>query len=210
MALWLIPSAPVPLPAALLSPEELIAADALAGRRADQYRFTRAWLRRCLSRHFDRDPGLIPVHAPPGQPATLDRGWGFVSISHSHDALALAWSVLPIGIDLERSDRSFHALTLARRFFCRRDLDGLNSMSSKACRSEVLRQWLAKEAAIKWQRGSLARDLSVWSWSGNAAVANHLDHGDRVRIRHYQFGDWQIAVACDVDQSGQDLQICLR
>lgn len=83
-------------------------------------------------------------------------------------------------------------------------------MPSQACRSEVLRQWLAKEAAIKWQRGSLARDLSAWSWSGNAAVANHLENGDRVRVRHYQFGDWQIAVACDVDQSGQDLQICLR
>lgn len=210
IALWLIPSPPVPLPGDWLSPEELICADGLAGRRADQYRFTRAWLRRCLSRHFDCEPGLIPLLAPPGQPPTLKRGWGFVSISHTHDALALGWSVLPIGIDLERSDRSFDALTLARRFFDCRDLDGLDSMPSEACRSEVLRQWLAKEAAIKWQRGSLARDLSAWSWSGNAVEAHHLEDDRQVRVRHHQWGDWLIAVASDVGQSGQGLQICLR
>ena len=133
-----------------------------------------------------------------------------MSISHTHDALALGWSVLPIGIDLERSDRSFDALTLARRFFDCRDLDGLDSMPSEACRSEVLRQWLAKEAAIKWQRGSLARDLSAWSWSGNAVEAHHLEDDRQVRVRHHQWGDWLIAVASDVGQSGQGLQICLR
>ena len=210
MALWLIPSAPVTLPGGWLSQAELEWGDALTGRRADQYRFTRAWLRRCLSRHFDRGPDRIPLHAPPGKAPTLGKGWGYVSITHSHDALALAWSSWPIGIDLERLDRSFDALTLAKRFFCRRDLYGLDSLSPQACRSEVLRQWLSKEAAIKWQHGSLAKDLSAWSCSGDHEEAHHTELGLRVQVRHYRWCDWLIAVASDVDQLGQDLQICLR
>ena len=210
MALWLIPFKSAELSQVWISPQEMAWAGALPDRRAEQYRFTRAWMRCCLSRQLDRSPDQIPLHAPPGQPPSLEQGLGFVSVSHTHDALALAWSLAPIGIDLERQDRSFDALALARRFFCQRDLELLESMPSEACRGEVLRQWLAKEAAIKWQRGSLAHDLLAWSWSGSDEVANHTRCGWRVCIRHHQWQDWLIAVAGNPALSGQDLQIFLR
>ena len=211
MALWLIPTEPAePPPQACISPQELAWAAALPDRRAQQYRFSRAWMRCCLSERLDLSPDRIPLHAPPGRPPSLEEGLGFVSVAHTHDALALAWSHAPIGIDLERLDRSFDALRLAERFYCQRDRNGLETLPSEACRCEVLRQWLAKEAAIKWQRGSLARDLLAWSWSGSDDVAVHLRCGFRVRIRHHQWRHWLIAVADEEDLSGQVLQICLR
>jgi phosphopantetheinyl transferase len=43
--------------------------------------------------------------------------WGFVSLSHSHGSLLMAWSSAPVGVDLERLDRAFASEALMRRYY---------------------------------------------------------------------------------------------
>ena len=184
--------------------------NSLGAERAEQFAHSRRWLRSCLADRFRVCPDRIPLDAPPGHPPTLSAGWGWISISHSRDALLLGWSSQRIGIDLERHERSFAAEALCRRFFCADDRDALLRLAAAELRPAVLQHWIAKEAAIKWQRGSLAHDLLAWSWSGSDEVANHTRCGWRVGIRHHQWQDWLIAVAGNPALSGQALQSCLR
>ena len=208
-ALWLVPFQQRDGCGGILSVEEHAWASELRGPRAARYRFTRHWLRQCLGDLLNLSPETIPLHAPPGQRPALETGLGYVSISHTDDALLLAWSGAPIGVDLERSDRRFAALALARRFFASQDVDGLDGLSEEDCRREVLRQWLVKEAAIKWQGGLLAKDLVGWSWVGDAPTAVHKSLDLSVRVSVGTCQTWWFAVAGDAATVGQNPLICL-
>ena len=49
----------------------------------------------------------------------------------------------------------------------------LDALQGERLRREVLDRWLIKEAAIKWQRGSLASDLRFWEVSPCLGWAHH-------------------------------------
>ena len=208
-ALWLIPSERWAEHPDLLSQQERHWAKALAEARAQQFRRSRSWLRACLADHFRVPAQRVPLQAPPGAPPQLDRGWGHVSISDTGDALLLGWSSQAIGIDLERADRRFRAAAIGERFFYRGDQAAWTGFTVEERRREVLRQWIAKEAAIKWQRGSLAVDLPRWSWSGSQSHARHLDHGLTVQLRQLSVGRWWMAVAANALEAGQSPAVCL-
>ena len=198
----------MPLPANV-SEQESVWAAALPAGRSEQFRCSRSWLRACLAECFGVPPQHIPLRAPPGVAPTLTPGWGYVSVSHTRDALLLGWSRQAIGVDLERADRCFNAAALARRFFHADDRAALCGLSTEAFRREVLRQWLAKEAAIKWQAGSLAVDLSRWSWSGSQAHARHQDSCLQVRLQQLAVGHWWMAIAGNAGAAGQTQVVCL-
>ena len=192
-----------------LSRQESEWAAGLRGARQQQFQSSRSWLRACLSECFGVLPEHVPLRAPPGEAPILTPGWGYVSISHTRDALLLGWSRQSIGIDLERADRRFDAAALARRFFHADDRAICSGLSPDALRREVLRQWMAKEAAIKWQAGSLAVDLARWSWSGSQAHARHRDHGLQVRLQQQAVGHWWMAIASNAGPPGQTHLVCL-
>ena len=208
-ALWLIPVERwLPLPAGL-SQQESVWASGLTGSRSEQFRRSRSWLRACLSDCLGVPPQQIPLTAPPGMAPFLEPGWGHVSISHTRDALLLGWSGQAIGVDLERADRCFDAAALAERFFHADDRSALRDLSTEALRREVLRQWIGKEAAIKWQKGSLAIDLGRWSWSHSQAHARHRDQGLQVKLQSIAVGHWWLAIASNAGRAGQTPMVCL-
>ena len=208
MALWLIPRREAPDAQVRLTERERSWADALGSQRAEQFAHSRRWLRSCLADRFRLCPDRIPLDAPPGHPPTLAAGWGWISISHSRDALLLGWSSQRIGVDLERHDRSFAAEALCRRFFCPDDRDALLSLSAAERRPAVLQHWIAKEAAIKWQRGGLATDLDQWSLSETIGMAVHRSLGLRLQVHHINLGDWRLAVVGADFGPGQLPPIC--
>ena len=163
-------------------------------------------MRRCLADCFDLDPAAVPLSAPPGAPPRLPVGWGWISLSHCRDALAMAWSHQPIGVDLERLDRRFAAASLAARFFSPGDCKELQQLQGESLRLAVLSQWVAKEASIKWQRGSLAKDLGQWACTANAHVARHAGSNTVVSIDRFGLDPWMLAVA---GGSGQIGPVCL-
>ena len=142
--------------------------------------------RYCTSRHLLRAHlatclGLpaeaVPLHSPPGEAPRLPEGYGAVSLSHSRDQLLLAWSPWRIGVDLEWQQRRIAAELLARRFFPPQEWQQLQSQSPPEREALVLESWVRKEAAIKWQRSSLATDLRHWHWCVEQQRLEHLLEG---------------------------------
>ncbi len=76
----------------------------------------------------------------------------YFSVSHTNALLFIAFSDENIGVDVERIDRNVNYSTLLKKFpYTERE-----EISSA---TDFLTHWTAKEAAIKWLGGTLARDL---------------------------------------------------
>ena len=149
-----------------------------------RYLLSRSLLRQRLATLLQLPAHAVPLHSPPGEPPTLLGCYGHVSLSHSGRQLLLAWSPLPIGVDLEWEGRSLQPASLARRFFPPGEWQQLQAMDQADLRAAVLGSWVRKEAAIKWQQSSLAQELRHWFW----------DH-ERERLLHLQQG-WQPESCC--------------
>jgi len=146
----------------------------------------------------------LPLVAPPGQPPGLPDGWGFVSLSHCTDALVVAWAPWRIGVDLERTDRALPASALVKRFFCAQERDALLLMDDTRQREAVLEHWLLKEAAIKWQRGSLSRDLSHWCCQTDCSAVAHRVNGVALQVQSWRQADWSLALVSAAQEIGND------
>ena len=110
------------------------------------------------------DPLDIPLKADPGEPPLLAEGWGHISMSHCSDALLIGWSASKIGVDIERKDRQFQAYKLSKRFFTKDENFEIVNLPSSKVKELVLKRWVVKEAAVKWQRGKIARNINEWIW----------------------------------------------
>lgn len=78
-----------------------------------------------------------------GQP--LEFNW-----SHSGDyALAALSAGLPLGVDVERTDKKLRALALARRYFDPAESEVLASLSPPDLQRAFIGLWCAKEAVLK-------------------------------------------------------------
>lgn len=192
-----------------LSAEEMVWAEGLPQRRAVQFRRSRLWMRSCLASLHGCSAEEVPLTAPPGAPPLLAPGWGYISLSHCVDACLLAWSLQPVGVDLERADRVFPADALMRRFFTGAERSALLDLQGERLRREVLDRWLIKEAAIKWQRGSLASDLRFWDVSPCLGWARHGGLAVEIASELRSQGDWRMAVAVADKQFLQDCRLCL-
>ena len=142
-----------------------------------RYRTSRHLLRAHLATCLGLPAEAVPLHSPPGEAPCLAEGYGAVSLSHSRDQLLLAWSPWRIGVDLEWQQRRIAAELLARRFFPPQEWQQLQSQSPPEREALVLESWVRKEAAIKWQRSSLATDLRHWHWCVERQRLEHLLEG---------------------------------
>lgn len=105
---------------------------------------------RLLCHAFARSFGLSEAEIPFKKESC--GGWSagkyFLSISHSQNALAVAVSCAPVGVDIERVNAS-RAEEMAHRFLTEREL-ALFENTPKEQKEEVwIRLWTAKEAAFK-------------------------------------------------------------
>ncbi len=142
-----------------------------------RYRTSRHLLRCRVATCLGLQPEAVPLYSPPGEAPCLAAGCGAVSLSHSRDQLLLAWSPWRIGVDLEWQQRRIAAELLARRFFPPQEWQQLQSQSPPEREALVLESWVRKEAAIKWQRSSLATDLRHWHWCVAQQRLEHLLEG---------------------------------
>ncbi|MBT66040.1 MAG: 4-phosphopantetheinyl transferase [Synechococcus sp. NP17] len=178
--------------------------------RKKRFLCSRSWMRSCLGHLWGMHALEIPLHAPPGSPPSLPSGWGFLSLSHSSGSALLAWSAEPIGVDLERLDRHFAAQALMSRYFLPAEQERLRALDRHAFQQAVLEYWLIKEAAIKWQQGSLAQDLAHWIVEADGLSACHLLSGAQIYAQRRQLGPWGLAIVSARKQSLTDAMICLN
>ncbi len=87
------------------------------------------------------------------------------SITHTKDWLFVAFSKKNIGMDAEYIDREVDYHPIVKKF----PLDEQKEIHST---SDFLHHWTAKESAIKWLGGSIAKDFNSLSFTDNKITHN--------------------------------------
>jgi len=180
-----------------ITSEEKKWVEKLAPRRARVYHFSRGCVRSVISNMTGSDPLDIPLKADPGKQPVLAQGWGHISISHCSDALLIGWCSEKIGVDIERKDRHFQAHKLSKRFFNQYENCELENLTPRQAREQVLKRWVVKEAAIKWQSGKISTNLSQWIWENNSSFTYHKKLGYKLKVYKQNYDKWTYAIALD-------------
>ena len=193
-----------------ISSEESKWVNKLTKRRGWLYHFSRGCIRNVISSMTGTEPLHIPLRADPGEPPVLEKGWGHISISHCSDALLIGWSSEAIGVDIERQDRKFHAHKLSKRFFTKNEHSEIENLTSSEAKEEVLKRWVIKEAAIKWQSGKIANNLSQWIWENNSSFAYHKKLGHKVKVYKQSHEKWTYAIALNGNSMINEPIVCIN
>jgi len=172
--------------------KEIEIASKLSTQRASIFLESRAFIRHSLGNLFNLDPLEIPMKANPGEPPVLPKGMGYVSISHSRDAIILIWYHKKIGIDIERIDRNFNYDKLAKKYFLKSNRSISKSQLNKY---SILNQWCAIEAAIKWDYGKLAEDIKEWQYYEEDKILFHKTKKLKLKFSQINFYQWTICLA---------------
>jgi len=176
------------------TPNEINIASNLTSSRAKVFLASRFYIRDALSNLFNLKPSEIPLKANPGEPPTLPKGMGYISMSHSQDACIVCWNKERIGIDLEFSDRSFNHKGLAKKYFYKRIIN-----NSEFNKYNILREWSAIEAAIKWDRGKLSKDIKYWDYRNYEKKILHTKKNLKVNLDQFSYLKWIISIASQND-----------
>ena len=182
----------------------------LTKSRGLTYHFSRGCVRHVISNMTGLGPLEIPLKADPGKPPLLAEGWGYISMSHCSDALLIGWSSKKIGVDIERKDRSFQANKLSKRFFTQYENSEIENLNPSQAKEQVLKRWVVKEAAIKWQSGKISTNLSEWIWKNNSSSAYHKKLGYQVKVYNENYKKWIYAVALNGDSMISNPIICIN
>jgi len=167
-------------------------------------------MRHVMSNVTGIDPLDIPLKADPGKPPLLAKGLGHISMSHCSDALLIGWSSGKIGVDIERKDRQFQAHKLSQRFFTQVENQEIENLTPSQTKELVLKRWVVKEAAVKWQRGKIAKNINQWIWPNKSSYAHHKKHGHTVKIYEQSHEQWTYAIAIDENSTTNKPVICLN
>ena len=207
LGLWLFSMSSQLLP---ISSEEKKWVQKLTPRRRWIYHFSRGCLRNVMSTMTDLNPLDIPLKADPGKPPLLAKGWGYISMSHCSDALLIGWSSGKIGVDIERKDRKFQAYKLSKRFFTQDENYEIKNLNPNKAKEQVLKRWVVKEAAVKWQRAKIAHNINQWIWKNKSSFAQHKKLGHKIKVYEQNHDQWTYAIATDGDSITRKPIICLN
>ena len=157
MHLWRAELSEVPgaLAALLSADERERAGRIIAGAPRELWRSSRAVLRDLLGRYVSADPTTLRLTPDSRGKPTLDLRVGqtpiHFNLSHSRGSALYAFSRSgPIGVDLERSERTFDYLAVARRAFDAAESRRLSQLDQAALRREFLAAWTLREAYFKY------------------------------------------------------------
>ena len=193
-----------------ISKEEKKWVKKLTQRRAWVYHFSRGCIRNVISNVTGSDPLEIPLKSEPGKPPLLAEGWGHLSMSHCSDALLIGWSSKKIGVDIERKNRKFQAYKLSKRFFTKGEHSELEDLTPSQAKEQVLKRWVVKEAAIKWQNAKISTNLSKWTWENNSSFAYNQSLGYQVKVYKQNYDKWTYAIALDANSIISNPILCIH
>ena len=152
----------------------------------------------------------IPLKADPGKQPLLAEGWGHISMSHCSNALLIGWSSSKIGVDIERKNRQFQANKLSKRFFTQNENFEIENLNPNQTKELVLKRWVVKEAAIKWQSGKIANNINQWIWENKSSFVYHKKLGYKVKVYVQNHDQWTYAIALDENSITPKPIICLH
>ncbi len=163
--------------------------------RKYEYQYSRGYTRYALSTILNIEPLLIPLIAAPGKPPYLEKGNGYISISHCRDALFVAWSNKKIGIDIESNIREIDYKKIAHHFFSVEENEFIFSEINKRNKEKFLSIWVMKEALIKYSRGNIFRDLKNWEIDFKNSRAVKRNENLEIYSKSFKYKSWIIGLA---------------
>ena len=159
------------------------------------YRFSRGYLRLCLSKVLGISSKDIPILSLPGQPPILPNKFGYISMSHSKNSLLLGWSLKRIGVDVENTGRNINLTRLLKSKWFKDEIKKIKDIDEKNLKLEILKIWVMKEALIKSHFGSIIEDYDKWIIDFDNLIAKH----NKLNINRYvvndRIKDWTIGLA---------------
>lgn len=180
-----------------ISKQEKNFSNFLSRKRSEQYQFSRGYMRYVLSKLFNLEPLEIPLLANLGEAPVLPPEFGFLSISHSKDALLISWSIEEVGVDIERFDRQLYSPILLRKYLNEEKHFQESSLSNEKIREQILNIWVVKEALVKWERSSIAQGFKNWDVNTDFTFAINTIKREKVSIKKMRFQNWNIGIACN-------------
>ena len=179
----------------LITKEEISKSEKLSKNRKARFCFSRSCARLALSDLLFMHPLEVPLIANPGKSPILKPGWGHISFSHCKDVFLLAWSSEKIGIDIESSKRKIKNRASLKNFLFREEdfLKNLKDFSN----SSLLTHWVLREAAIKWDKGTIFSDITNWILKDNFKKAINKKLNIKVATKFLLYKKFFIGIACN-------------
>lgn len=205
IGLWFVPKNSSLRP---ITKDELKWKSTLPRNKSLEFHHSRGYLRKVLSSIFDMPELKIPLFSPPARPPLLPPGMGVVSLSHCIDGLFIGWSTTNIGVDLERSDRLFNAKSIANIYFSREEKEMIQSLEKEKILPKVLSYWVRKEAAIKFLRGSIFKDLSNLEYLEESKQIYYKTKGIKINSYLIKYENWFLSIANNDICTGEFPIIC--
>ena len=91
-----------------------------------------------------------------------------------------------------RLDRDFNYASLGKKYFFK---SNSSNTKSKSYKNNILNQWCAVEAAIKWDHGKLAEDIKEWQYSENDKILFHKKKKLKLKFTQINLDKWTISLA---------------
>ena len=172
--------------------EEKKIASNLPIKRAKVFLESRAFMRECLSNFLNISPLDIPLKAYPGGVPQVPQNIGKISISHTQNVLVVILHEDKVGIDIENSERKFNYQGLTKKYFQKKERTK-NKISIQ--KKDVLKEWCAIEAAIKWEGGKISKDLKEWEYVSDEKEIYHKNKNLTLTLNQFDYKDWIISIA---------------
>lgn len=184
------------------SRREIILSKNLSPLNSKRFLQTRSCMRRALGELLKLDPIEVPLLADPNKPPIILNGFGHISISHTDNALIIIWDDEKIGIDMERKDRSFDYNMLAKKLLKE------NYELGRFERLDILNLWCGFESVIKWDRGSISKDINSWVFNNIDKTIIHKEKKLKLNLNQIYFYEWTISFVSEKNLCDFNPVIC--
>lgn len=186
----------------LITKKEISKSEKLSKIKKKRFYFSRGSARLALSELLSMHPLEVPLIANPGEPPILEKGLGHISFSHCKDVFLLGWSSEKIGIDIELSKRKIKNKKIFKKYLFREE-DSISNKSNDYSNSFLLMQWVLKESAIKWDKGTLLSDIGNWVLEDNFKMAMNKKLNIKVPTMFLSYKNYFIGIANNQINSNQ-------
>ena len=191
----------------IISDEEIYVASLLPKKRSTQYKISRGYIRFVVSKLFKIHPLEVPLYSLPNRVPVLGENFGYVSMSHSYDALFIGWSKDKIGVDIEKLNSNILDIKIIKRFFNEKDNLRIENIPKELLQEELIKMWVIKESLIKWQNGNLFNGLKNWHINHQLKIANYKNSKSNINIIHIRFKSWEIGIASSEKLNSDQVKI---
>jgi len=169
----------------------------LSESRRNQFQYSRGYIRLALSTYFKNDPLDIPLFSKPGKAPLLDKGFGYVSISHCNDGLFIGWSNTKIGVDIEPLNRNINVKRFSDYLLSNEEIQFIHESGENNVSEKLLSIWVRKEALVKYSQGNIFRDFKSWKINQSKNTANLANSFTNISVYNINYQKWLLGVASE-------------